>query len=175
MEARTKILGIFVAVLFGFIPALGGATTSDHVTLARGGTVVCGGNIYTKEDVYTRWTIQNVNNHSAIKLVGMRIYNASGKAVFDSKTKGAPPSDTVVKFGVIEPHQTVVVHSNRLVEDKLIPGNLPNKQRPMVVEIDWASVSKAPVLTPYIYFSRTGPGAHRHSRDCRTIRLVGEK
>lgn len=150
------------------------ATSSDGATKSAKGIVACSGNFRETSlnvDVFSRWTIHNLNESTSITLDRMRVYTASGTNIYDSDINGLAPSSTVIPFGVIGPYQTLSFKSNDLITAGFLPGNLSGNERPVKVIFNWSSTNGKRVLTPYVLLTRRGASSTdtRHARDCRSI------
>lgn len=174
-----SILATMVGLCFaaGINTAIAGDAEQD--LKARQGTVRCGGTQFLRQNgtevQFTSYIFRNLSSTTPITIRRLVFFDANGVKLLDTNLSGFPAFENGVlgtANQVLGANQTA-----QLSTPGLLPF-LPDTQRPIQLEIDWAAPEK--VLTLDVSLVRIArqrdnvSGQHlaergRHLRDCRTI------
>lgn len=147
------------------------ATGVTDGTRLRGGTLVCGGNHFSRlsgsEQHRTSYVFRNFGASSAIVIDRVQLFDANGISLFDF-----PDVDTALPTSVkteLGPHETTQLNSSDILYADLGPV-----QRPIQTVVEWSygSGQKGPALTGSAVRTiraDTGQERSRASSECKLI------
>lgn len=177
-----SILATVVGLCFAASINTAIAGESEMDLKARQGTVRCGGNQLLRqggnEIQFTSYVLRNFSSTTPITIRRLVFFDANGGVLYDTTTSGFPAFEN----GVLGTANQVLGANRTALLDTigLLPLNLPNTQRPIQLEIDWAAPEK--VLTLDVSLVRiaqrrdpvsgqTHEDRSRFLKECRTISL----
>jgi hypothetical protein len=140
-------------------PLLAIASPTEQGARAYGGTIVCGGNHFTRLDGTeihtTSYAWRNYDPSISIRINRVRIYDATGAILKDYGPGSLPTSfNGVMPFGdnTLEPFQSALYRTSELLD-----APLTLDKRPIQVHIDWAAhswVARIKALVPEFVWVR---------------------
>jgi len=163
----------------GINTAIAGESEMD--LKARQGTVRCGGNHFHRqagtELQYSSYVFRNFSSTTPITIRRLVFFNANGVVLYDSNISGFPSFSNGV-LGTA--NQVLGANQTALLSTQGLLPFLPEPQRPIQLEIDWAAPEK--VLTLDVSTVRiaqrrdpisgqTHEDRSRFLKECRTISL----
>ena len=174
-----KLFVAIVGLCFTAAANMSIAGEADQDKKSRQGTVRCGGSHFLRlggtEIHFTNYIFRNYNSTTPITIQRLVFFGANGSVLYDTNISGFPTFENGVlgtADNVLDANQTASLDTVGLLPF------LPDTQRPIQLEIDWAAPEKALTLdVALVRVSRQRDSVSgqqqaergRHLRDCRTI------